>query len=189
MSVGAPAEAAPVDDDPIVALVRDGAYKEAATRCVREHSRAIGRMCMAMLGDQAEAEEAVQETFLSAHRSIAQFRGEGRVLSWLISIARRICVRRIETRARQHARRLELVHDAEAVSPMELAERKHRARSLRDALAKLKPSEREILLLRYQAELSFREVAEVSGIDEPAARKRTSRALARLRTLLKHEVE
>jgi RNA polymerase sigma-70 factor (ECF subfamily) len=72
---------------------------------------------------------------------------------------------------------------------MELADRRRRARSLRDALAELKPSEREILLLRYQAELSFREVAEACGLDEPAARKRASRALARLRTLLKHEVE
>jgi RNA polymerase sigma-70 factor (ECF subfamily) len=188
--VGAEAEAARIDDDPVVALVRQGAFREAATLCAREHGRAIGRLCMAMLGNQAEAEEAVQETFLAAHRAIPQFRGESRVLAWLVSIARRICVRRLESRARQRARALELVHDADHPStPVELAERKHRARSLRDALAKLKPSEREILLMRYQAELSFREVAEACGLDEPAARKRTSRALARLRILMKHEVE
>jgi RNA polymerase sigma-70 factor (ECF subfamily) len=188
--VGAEAkEAARGEDDPIVLLVRQGAYQEAATRCAREHSRAIGRLCMAMLGNQAEAEEAVQETFLSAHRAIAQLRGDGRVLSWLVSIARRICVRRLESRAR-HARRLELVHDADQESsPAELMEKKRRARSVREALTELKPSEREILLLRYQADLSFREVAEACGLDEPTARKRTSRALARLRTLLKHEVE
>jgi RNA polymerase sigma-70 factor (ECF subfamily) len=190
VGVGAEARAEQVEQDPIVALVRAGAHAEAAERCARDHGRAIGRLCMAMLGDQAEAEEAVQETFLAAYRAIAQFRGDGRVLSWLVSIARRICVRRLESRARQQARRLELVHDADdQSSPMELAERKRRARSLRGALAELKPSEREILLLRYQAELSFREVAEACGLDEPAARKRASRALARLRALLKNEVE
>jgi len=176
-------------DDPIVALVRRGEHREAAERCVRDHSRGIGRLCIAMLGNQAEAEEAVQETFLSAHRAISQLRGDGRAFSWLATIARRICVRRIQGRVR-HQRRLELIHDTgQESSPLELAERRRRSRSVRAAVAQLKPSEQEILLLRYQAGLSFREVAEASGLAEPAARKRTSRALARLRTLLKHEVE
>ena len=188
--MGAEAAARRPDDDPIVGLIQRGAYQEAAERCVRQHSGAIGRLCTAMLGDRAEAEEAVQETFLAAHRAIAQFRGEGRVFSWLVSIARHICVRRIERRARQE-RRLLLVHDVgdDEGSPLELAERRRRARSVRRALADLKPSERDILLLRYQAGLSFREVAVACGLEESAARKRSSRALARLRKMLKHEVE
>jgi RNA polymerase sigma-70 factor (ECF subfamily) len=179
-----------VEEDPIVGLIRRGELSEAATRCVREHSRSVAKLCMAMLGDAAEAEEAVQETFLAAHRAMGQFRGEGRVFSWLVSIARRICVRRIVTRERQAARLL-LVHDAEreAATPLELADQRRRSAAVRAALAALKPSERDILLLRYQAGLSFREVAEACGLAEAAARKRTSRALARMRTLLRHEVD
>lgn len=188
--VGAEAKATEVDDDPIVGLIRAGDYKDAAARCAREHARPIGRLCMAMLGDSAEADEAVQETFLAAHRSISQFRGDGRVLAWLASIARRICARRLEARGRR-AQRLVLVHDAgdDQPSPLEHAERRRRARAVRLAVEELKPSERDILLLRYQAGLSFRETAEACGLDEPAARKRTSRALAKLRKVLRHEVD
>jgi RNA polymerase sigma-70 factor (ECF subfamily) len=64
---------------------------------------------------------------------------------------------------------------------------KERAQRARDALAKLKPSEREAVVLRYQAELSFREVAAACGVDEAAARKRVSRALSRLRADLGEE--
>ena len=55
---------------------------------------------------------------------------------------------------------------------------------LRNALAELKPSEREAVVLRYDAGLSFREVAAACGVDEAAARKRVSRALSRLRASL-----
>ena len=51
----------------------------------------------------------------------------------------------------------------------------------------LKPSERETLILRYQAELSFREIGEICGIEEATARKRASRGLQHLRKTLTHE--
>ncbi|HET7608416.1 MAG TPA: sigma-70 family RNA polymerase sigma factor, partial [Gammaproteobacteria bacterium] len=55
------------------------------------------------------------------------------------------------------------------------------------ALEKLKPSEREALALRYVADLSHREIAEACGLDEAAARKRVSRALDRLRSVMPTE--
>jgi RNA polymerase sigma-70 factor (ECF subfamily) len=78
---------------------------------------------------------------------------------------------------------LHLVHDASAsrADAGDLALEKERARRAREALAKLKPSEREAVVLRYDAGLGFRELALACGIDEATARKRVSRALARLR--------
>ena len=61
---------------------------------------------------------------------------------------------------------------------------RRRAGALRVALEKLKPSEREALALRYVADLSHREIAETCGLDEAAARKRISRALDRLRSVM-----
>jgi RNA polymerase sigma-70 factor (ECF subfamily) len=58
---------------------------------------------------------------------------------------------------------------------------------VRDALEKLKPSEREALVLRFVADLSHREIAVACGLDEAAARKRISRALARLRSIVPTE--
>ena len=67
-------------------------------------------------------------------------------------------------------------------------EARRRAQLVRGALEELKPSDRESVVLRYQAGLSYREIGEVCGMDEAAVRKRTSRALAKMRTLLKDEV-
>lgn len=174
--------------DPIAELIRAGRHRDAAAACAREHGAAVGRLCMALLGDQAEAEEVVQETLIAAHGAMDSFRGEGSVRSWLYGIARRKCARKLETRTRRQ-RRLRLVHDAEsgAQLPDEMLETMRRAERVRGALDQLKPSERDAVVLRYQSGLDYREIGEACGIDEVAARKRVSRALARMRVLLGDE--
>lgn len=176
-------------DDPIADLVRRGAHREAIAMCARRHGPALGRMCMALLGSQSEAEETVQEALIAAHDSLGSWRGEGTVRSWVYGIARKMCARRLATRIRRE-RRLRLVHDAEADSalPDDVIETRRRAERVRRALEELKPTEREAVVLRYEAGLSYREIGEACGIEETAARKRASRALAHMRTLLKDEV-
>lgn len=163
-----------------------GEHREALARCARAYGPAIGRLCMAFVGSQAEAEELTQETLLAAHGAFAQYRGEGSVRSFLFGIARKVCARAVERRVRRDAR-LRLVQDSdgEQADGADVAIRSQRAQRARLALEELKPSEREALLLRYEAGLSFREVAESCGCDEAAARKRVSRAVMRLREALK----
>ncbi len=174
--------------DPLRKMIRDGAYRDAVALAARDHGAVIGRLCMAMLGSQAEAEEATQEALIAAFDSMASYRGEGSVKAWLLGIARRICARRIETRVRRE-KRLRLVYDAGADSqlPDEVVERRRRANRLRTALDQLRPSEREALLLRYESDMSYREVGQACGIEEAAARKRASRGLGRLRAVLSGE--
>ena len=167
--------------DPVVHLIARGAHRDALAACARTHGAILGRLCLAMLGSQADADEAVQETLLAAHKSMASYRGDGPVKAWLCGIARHVCARRIEGRRRDQ-RLLEAVPaGAEATDAFAA---RQRARALRAALDQLKPSERESLLLRYVADLSHREIAAACNIDEAAARKRVSRALATLRTVI-----
>ena len=177
-----PGGAAP---DPIAALIHQGQRREAIARCARDHGPALGRLCMALLGDQGEAEECTQEVLLAAYDAMESYRGEGSVRAWLMGIARRMCARRLAKRGRRE-RRLRLVHDAgeEASLPDDVVARRRRARHVRAALEELKPSDREALLLRYEIGLSYREIGALCAIDEAAARKRTSRALARLKGAL-----
>jgi RNA polymerase sigma-70 factor (ECF subfamily) len=168
-------------------LVEQGAHREAAARCATVYAGALGRLCLAFTGSQAESEELVQETLIAAYHGFAQYRAEGSVRAWLFGVARRLCGRHVEMRAR-HEARLRLVHDTgRAADAGELAMRRERAERAREALAALKPSEREAVVLRYDAGLSFREVAIACGVDEATARKRVSRALARLRASLGEE--
>ncbi len=165
-------------------MIAEEKYRDALARCTRAYSAPLGRLCMALTGSQAEAEELVQETLIAGYDGFPQFRFEGSVKSWLFGIARRICGRHNEVRNRRAAR-LRLVHDTgRGADVSELHIERERAIRARNALAELKPSEREAVVLRYDAGLSFREVAAACGVDEAAARKRVSRALSRLRTSL-----
>lgn len=180
-------EPAPDEGRAIEALVERGDYNEALARCARAYAEPLGRLCMAFTGVQAEAEELVQETLLAAFDAFPSFRREGSVRAWLFGIARRLCGRHTEMRSRRE-RRLRLVHDTGRVpDASELALERERAERARSAIAELKPSEREAVVLRYQSGLSFQEVAQAAGIDEANARKRVSRALARLRDVLGEE--
>jgi RNA polymerase sigma-70 factor (ECF subfamily) len=172
--------------DPIVDLIRGGQHREALTACARTHHTILGRLCMALLGSQADADEAVQETLLRAHRAMASYRAEGTVKAWLCGIARHVCAHMLETR-RRGRELLDLKLVPTEGEQRDAFEARRRTRLVREALEKLKPSEREALVLRFVADLSHREIAVACGLDEAAARKRTSRALARLRSIVPTE--
>jgi RNA polymerase sigma-70 factor (ECF subfamily) len=176
-------------DAAIVTALRRDDRRTALSLCARHHARGVGRLCMALVGSQPEADDLVQETLLAAHDGLEGFRADGSVRAWLFSIARRKCARHLERRSRQTAQ-LCLVHDStQAAAADDLLMARQRAERARAALEAVRPSEREAVLLRYQAGLSFREVGEALSIDEAAARKRVSRALARLREALESRSE
>lgn len=172
----------------IAELISLGDHRAALSRCAAEHGAAIGRLCMALLGSQAEAEEHTQETLLAAYDGFATWRGEGDVRAWLFGIARRRCARRLATRQRR-AHRLRLLEGPQPPgTPVdEHVHSRRQAEAIRGALEQLEPSLREAVVLRYQSGLSYREIAEICGVNEAAARKRTSRALARLRVIMNQE--
>ncbi len=176
----------PILADPIATAIAEGRHRDALAACARTHGAILGRLAMALLGSQADADEATQETLLRAHRAMASYRGEGSVKAWLCGIARHVCAHMLETR-RRGRELLEIVpveDEARDVFAM-----RRRARAIRDGLAHLKPSEREALVLRYVAGLGHREIATICNLDEATARKRISRALAKLRTVMPQELE
>jgi RNA polymerase sigma-70 factor, ECF subfamily len=167
-------------DEAIVQALARKDRERAATLLIAEHGQAIGRACMALLGSQTEAEDALQETLMAALDGLESFRGDGSLRAWLLSVARRRCAKRLEARTRQRDLQARLA--APEATPS--AERANMAARARRLLDEIRPSEREALVLRFAADLSFREVGQACGIDEAAARKRVSRGLARLRSLL-----
>ena len=179
-----PVDGTTAQDSEVLAAIQRGDRTEAVRLCARAHAATIGRLCMALTGSQAESDDLTQETFLAAHDALDRYRAEGSVRAWLLGIARRKCARQFERRGTREAK-LYLVPAAEG-SPdaEELVALQRRAAVAREALAEVRPSEREALVLRYLSDLSYREVADACGIEEAAARKRVSRAIARLRMAL-----
>lgn len=178
----APNAAADPSDAELEQALGKQQWRSAALTCARQHGPAIGRLCLAMLGERALAEEAAQDTLLAAYQSFPSYRREAPVRAWLLGIARKKCLRLREQRQRQ------LQWVAEPPPPATDAEalllEKHRAERARAALAEIRPTEREALLLRYQSGLSYEAIASVCAVDTAAARKRVSRGLWRLRTLI-----
>ncbi len=172
------------EDQSVIDAIASGAYQDALQLCAEFHGQAVGRLCMALLGSQNEAEDIAQDTLLDAYAGFVRRGPTTSVRAWLCAIARRKCARHMERRGRREAR-LRLIHDS-ARSPAtdELVARRQRAEQAREAIGSIRPTEREALLLRYSAELSFEDVGQACGIDAAAARKRVSRALGRLRASL-----
>jgi RNA polymerase sigma-70 factor, ECF subfamily len=181
-AAAAPNAATDPSDAALEKALSEQQWRSAALTCARQHGPAIGRLCLAMLGDRALAEEAAQDTLLAAYQSFPSYRREAPVRAWLLGIARKKCLRLREQRQRQ------LQWVAESPPPATDAEalllEKHRAERARAALAEIRPTEREALLLRYQSGLSYEAIASVCAVDTAAARKRVSRGLWRLRTLI-----
>ena len=168
----------------VALLLQSGRHRDAIAACAREHGVVLGRLCMALLGSQADADEAVQETLLRAHRAIASYRGDGSVKAWLCGIARHVCAHVLERRQR-HRDVVARMSAGGQDGPVGRGEHAGPgARAIRRALEQLKPTEREALVLRYVADLSHREIGEALRLDEATARKRISRAIAHLRAVM-----
>lgn len=179
------------DDGAILEALGRGDRQGALRSCVQLHGLSIGRLCMAMVGSQVDADDLTQETFITAHQGFAEFRQEGSVRAWLLGIARNKCLQHLEKHRRRGAR-LRLVTAGDAAlqeGTPDLAGVQRRAEQARALLSQVRPSDRDALLLRYAGELSFKEVAAACGIAEAAARKRVSRALLALRSALGKEAD
>ncbi len=182
-----PGASAPDGDGEILRALGGGDRRRALALCVQLHGRSIGRLCMAMLGAQGDADDVTQETLLAAYEAFGDFRREGTLRAWLLGIARNKCLQQIERQRRRGARlrQAEAPGQSEPRGSDELS--RARAEQARSLLERVRPSDRDALLLRYCGELSFKEVAAACGIEEATARKRVSRALLALRSTLEEE--
>jgi RNA polymerase sigma-70 factor, ECF subfamily len=175
---------APKGDVDILEAISAGESRLALALCVGRHGPSIGRLCMAMLGSQVDADDVTQETLLAAHQSFRDFRADGSLRSWLLGIARHKCLQHLEKNRRRGSTHEALPGAETPPGVDELVGAKKRAAKARALLENVRPSDRDALLLRFGADLSFKEVAAACGIDEATARKRVSRALLRLRSVL-----
>jgi RNA polymerase sigma-70 factor (ECF subfamily) len=162
---------------------------------IRPYERTVYAMALAMLKNEADAEEATQEAFLKAYRSLATFRAESRFGTWLASIAlneaRSILRRRNQfptdsiddNDEDQPTVSPALLRDWREI-PSEAVERAEVRSILRTAIDNLPVLYREIFLLRDLEELSVNDCAATLNISVSAAKVRLHRA----RILLQKEL-
>jgi len=158
------------------------------------------RTAYLVTADAAEAEDAAQEAFVTAFRSLATWRGDGPLGAWLTRIAVRIALRQAGRRrtviwrdphfasssdqtssAADRAAERDAMAAAPLTDPAILALRAERATEIRTAVATLPEPYREVVALRFFGEASLEEIARETGRPLGTVKTHLHRGLARLR--------
>ena len=142
----------------------------AATQIVTRHADALARFAVSS-GERMEIEELVQDTFVRAFSSIDSFRGDSSLRTWLFTIERRLMLDRRRAERRQKA--MVPVDPADAVTEYDALDAlvaEETESKVRRAVDLLSPMQREVFTLRVEQGMSYRDIAEIVGSTEGAAR-------------------
>lgn len=190
-------EAAASDED-LAARAAAGDVPAFETLVERYQAR-VFRLACRLTGNESDAPDVMQETFLQVHRGLGAFRGESRFSTWLYRIATNAALMQRRARTRRPAESLEQFlpgfdgdgrhapepADFEAAARAdELLDRSVLARRAREGLERLPELYREAFVLRDLEELETAEVAELLGLEPAAVRQRVHRARLMLRGYL-----
>jgi len=167
----APRDRGEASDAALLADVAAGDHGSFAALAERYQARffAVARR---MLGNEAEAEDAVQTTLLRIFRNAADYRDEWRGSTWLYRVLTNVCIDLWRKRGRGRLEPLQT--DTQAAAPTDRLD-------VDRALARLAPEARAILLLCYVQELSYGEIARIRGISVNTVKTQLARAKRAMR--------
>lgn len=165
------------------------------------YGKQIFNLVYRYVGDYDDASDLAQEVFVNAYRALPSFRGDCRLFTWLCQIAINVCRSHHRRRQREHQYVGPSLDDAltddsgdqmepdlpdpnPRTLPDKEYERHELRRAVRQAIASLPPTQREVVLLRDIEGLSYQEVAEATGVPVAVVKTRLHRARLSLRKAL-----
>ncbi len=194
-----PAAAEDASDPELAALAADG-DERAFERIMRRHNRLLFRAARSILKSDAEAEAALQEAYLRAWRSLAKFRAESKLSTWLVRIVINEALGRLRrrgalvipldtaTEATQPASEAWMEDDPDR-EPERIAMRAEMRRLMESRIDLLPEAFRSVFMLRAVEELSVEEVAVALDLPQATVRTRFFRARGLLRESLSRDVD
>jgi RNA polymerase sigma-70 factor (ECF subfamily) len=171
------------EDDALLARWKSG-DERAATALVERYAPSLARF-VASLGEREAVDDVVQDTFIRAFGALDSFRAESSLRTWLFTIARRLVLDR-----RRSARRRGIdveVNDGDAVTegnPLDTLVAQETESRLAQAVTRLTPTQREVFRLRVGDGLQYKEIAEIVGSTEGAARVHYHHAMRAVKEFL-----
>jgi RNA polymerase sigma-70 factor (ECF subfamily) len=183
-----------VNEESLIRRIREGEH-ELFYELIRPYERRVYAAALAILRNEADAEDAAQEAMLKAFKHIRQFRFESRFSTWLIQIA--VNEARMRRRKQQAVVMEPMVDQRDEEGqytprdfadwreiPSEALERAEVRQNLAKALNSLGQKYREVFILRDMQQLSIEDTAKALGISVPSVKTRLLRARLMLRDLL-----
>ncbi|MFY0655733.1 MAG: RNA polymerase sigma factor [Neptunomonas phycophila] len=168
-----------LNDEQVVELIKAG-HEHSETlfgELVRRHKGALLNRCRNRLGNYDDAEDVVQETLVRGYRALSRFNGDSNLRTWLIAIADNQCY----TLTKKESRYTDCDHINELIELAELnqkleAEAADATDYVQDTLTRLPDAVRDILHLRFHAELPITSISERLGLSLSATKMRLYRA-------------
>jgi RNA polymerase sigma-70 factor (ECF subfamily) len=153
---------------------------------MQRHQDRLFRYLLRLTGDEAMAEDVFQQTWLQVAERISRYDAARPFAPWLFRVARNLALDQLR---RIRPERLDEADEPVAPAgtgddPFVRAVTGERSSRLLDAVGMLAPLDREVLSLRFEAELELKQLAQTLGVPVPTAKARLYRALARLRQRL-----
>ena len=164
---------------------------EAFRALVERHSRSVFRLAYRMTGNEQDAEDVVQESFLRAYRQLERFESRANFGTWLYRIVSNCSVDLMRAKqARHDMTRSDSLEEAahlpssDSPDPERLAESGEIQRRVAEALTALSPLERAAFTLRHYEGRSIEEICKTLGLGTSAAKHSVFRAVKKLRVAL-----
>lgn len=176
--------------------------RSAFSELVRRYQSRVYSLCFRWLRDPAKAEEVAQDVFIALYKSLADFRGESKLSTWIFRVATNHCKNRLVYGNRRREDRHESIdapvggdddgpvkqYAIDAPGPDASINRAEASRLLQAALDALDEDQREIVLLRDVDDLSYEEIAELLQLPKGTVKSRLHRARAELARRLSRKV-
>ena len=167
---------------------REAAFEE----LVRRYQRPIASYVYRMVGDYDAALDLTQEVFIKVYNSLSRYRSEFKFSTWIYKIAhntaidhlRRHTVRDQIITANGDGPRSESAIESRRLTPEQESEREERRSEIESVVQSLPAAYRELIVLRHSHDLSYDEIAEVTGLPLGTVKNRLFRAREAMRDLL-----
>ena len=184
-----------------VDVANDQSAARELQRVLSLSSLSFYRCALRLLGNRADAEDAVQEALLAAHKHINQFRGQSQISTWLTTIL--LNCARLQLRRRPRHIHVSIDESSEDLQPTSVSERladnrpnpedQCRESELRERLThfhrQLSPTLRRTFRLRDVEGLSIRETAQILGVPRGTVKAQSARARKRLKELMRRTLK
>ena len=155
---------------------------------IDSHGDRLVRSACLLCGDETEAQDLVQETFVQALKSAHRFRGDSAIYTWLHGILLNLCRRYLRKQKRLVFDEEPLLKETSPPCPVDESDRDFCAAGLAVALRKLSPEDREVIVLRYYEEMRIEEIARQIGASKGTVKSRLHYAVRHLEKLIPTEM-
>jgi RNA polymerase sigma-70 factor (ECF subfamily) len=156
--------------------------KKAFEQLYNQTSGAVFGLAMSILANQSDADDVVQETYISVYNNASKYKGKGKAMAWIFTIARNHALMKIRDRQKRSHINLDDVYDVGVENNLE--DDLHKEQLVDILLKTLKEDERQIVIMHAMSNMKHKEIAEIMDMPLSTVLSKYKRSLQKLRNVM-----